>query len=182
MSLKFVRILSVLTAAAVCTAMLPACSDNPSEIIRKKYESGEKYKNAKERIEKINYDDLYREDAEAAILCGDLKVMKKMKKHGFFAWENLMWIPANTDEYPYPEVLKFLVKNGADVNATDKDGKTVLHVAARGKNLDVVKFLVGNGADVNAKDEYGYGKTPYDRCYNKDSDVAKYLKSKMSGN
>ena len=53
------------------------------------------------------------------------------------------------------EVVKWLVEKGADVNATNKDGRTVLHSAADSGQLDVVKWLVEKGADVNATDKDG---------------------------
>jgi len=52
-------------------------------------------------------------------------------------------------------VVKFLVANGADVNAKDNgrdSGYTPLHWAVQfSKNIEIIKFLVANGADVNAK-------------------------------
>ena len=50
------------------------------------------------------------------------------------------------------EAVERLIKEGADVNAKDKDnGYTVLLYVAESGNLDMVKHLVKNGADVNAK-------------------------------
>lgn len=57
------------------------------------------------------------------------------------------------------EVLEWLVKIGADVNAVDKNGETAMHAAAY-KNLPkVVEFLAANGAKIeiwNQKDKYGW--------------------------
>ncbi len=53
-----------------------------------------------------------------------------------------------------PEILE-LIKNGADVNEMDKNGRTALIYAAKyNTNPDVVKVLIDNGADVNIVDEY----------------------------
>jgi Ankyrin repeats (3 copies) len=49
------------------------------------------------------------------------------------------------------EVVVFLIKKGADVNAADRYGYTPLHLAAEGGHLDVVKRLVKAGAKVDAK-------------------------------
>jgi ankyrin repeat protein len=49
------------------------------------------------------------------------------------------------------EVVAFLIKKGAEVNAADGDGYTPLHLAAEGGHLDVVKRLVRAGAKVEAK-------------------------------
>ena len=49
--------------------------------------------------------------------------------------------------------LNRLIKAGADVNATSKDGWTPLHWAARKGHTDAVIALLEAGADVNATDE-----------------------------
>jgi uncharacterized protein len=57
------------------------------------------------------------------------------------------------------EVLEWLVKIGADVNAVDDNGETAMHAAAY-KNLPkVVEFLAANGAKIdiwNTKDKHGW--------------------------
>ena len=52
--------------------------------------------------------------------------------------------------------VKYLVRLGADVNAKDNWGETVLMNATRDGNLDMVKYLAKNGADLDAKDKYGW--------------------------
>lgn len=46
-------------------------------------------------------------------------------------------------------ILKYLLDNGADVNATLEDGVTMLLRAGMTDKLDAVKILVEKGADVN---------------------------------
>jgi uncharacterized protein len=57
------------------------------------------------------------------------------------------------------EVMEWLVKLGADVNAVDKNGETAMHAAAY-KNLPLaVEFLANHGAKIevwNKKDKYGW--------------------------
>jgi ankyrin repeat protein len=53
------------------------------------------------------------------------------------------------------KIVKFLIDNGADVNAKDWYGTTVLIPVAEWGNLEIVKYLIDNGADVNAKDRSG---------------------------
>ena len=54
------------------------------------------------------------------------------------------------------EVIKFLIENGADVNAKANDESTPLHIAAHLDNsIEVIKFLICKGADVHAQDHNG---------------------------
>ena len=43
------------------------------------------------------------------------------------------------------DFVESLLKNGADINSTDKTGQTVFHEVARSWNLDVATFLIKNG-------------------------------------
>ncbi len=47
--------------------------------------------------------------------------------------------------------VKSLVSRGANINAKDNGGNTLLHNAARENRLDAVKCLIGNGANINVK-------------------------------
>ena len=47
---------------------------------------------------------------------------------------------------------------GADINAKDEMGKTVLHAACREERLEVIQFLVEKGAALNTMDKHG--RTP----------------------
>ncbi|WP_342223953.1 ankyrin repeat domain-containing protein [Spiroplasma endosymbiont of Asaphidion curtum] len=55
-------------------------------------------------------------------------------------------------------LVKFLIENGANINARNNDRDTPLHSAARNGNFEIVELLLKHGADVNAitKD----GRTP----------------------
>jgi ankyrin repeat protein len=55
--------------------------------------------------------------------------------------------------------VKRLITIGANVNATEKDGNTPLHIASSWGHIDVVKLLVDKGANVNAKQKV-FGDTP----------------------
>ncbi|KAJ1194008.1 hypothetical protein NDU88_003303 [Pleurodeles waltl] len=51
--------------------------------------------------------------------------------------------------------LNRLLEGGANVNATDLYGQTVLHEVAKTWNPDVAKYLIVRGADVNKADQFG---------------------------
>lgn len=52
-------------------------------------------------------------------------------------------------------IVKELIENGADVNASNKDGITALHAAVRANNIDCVDILLENGAYVDPLDADG---------------------------
>jgi ankyrin repeat protein len=52
-------------------------------------------------------------------------------------------------------VMKALVEAGSDLNAQDKNGFTALIHAAMGCREEQIAYLVGKGADVNARNELG---------------------------
>jgi hypothetical protein len=56
--------------------------------------------------------------------------------------------------------LEQCLRDGGDVNATDDDGKTPLHVAAGKGNLDMCLALLSHGAYIDA--ETPAGQTPLD--------------------
>lgn len=51
--------------------------------------------------------------------------------------------------------IKRLISYGADVNATDYDGRTPLHLAAAEGKTETVRFLLERGADKNLRDRWG---------------------------
>ena len=51
--------------------------------------------------------------------------------------------------------VKYLIKSGADVNAKDASGKSVLMWAGQNGDLKIVKTLIDNGANVHAVDVDG---------------------------
>ena len=51
--------------------------------------------------------------------------------------------------------LRWLIKNGVDVNSADESGVTALMHAARGGNIEGARELLKAGADVNAVDKNG---------------------------
>jgi ankyrin repeat protein len=54
-----------------------------------------------------------------------------------------------------PDIVKLLLKLGADVDARSSCERTPLHLAAGQGYLDIIEILVRNGADIEAKDREG---------------------------
>jgi ankyrin repeat protein len=57
----------------------------------------------------------------------------------------------NSDE----AAVKQLLKDGVDVNSTDKDGYTALHYAASGGSVGCCRLLLTQGADINVRSVNG---------------------------
>lgn len=54
-----------------------------------------------------------------------------------------------------PKAAEILIKAGANVNAVDEDGRSVLWRAIVEERPDMVRLLLENGADAKAKDPQG---------------------------
>lgn len=61
-------------------------------------------------------------------------------------------------------MLQRLVADGFDVNATDYDARTALHLAAAEGHEDAVRYLVSVGSSATAADRFGH--TPIDSARN----------------
>ena len=62
-------------------------------------------------------------------------------------------------EGEHNEIVEFLLKCGADVNAENYDDQTPLHIAAKSGRMGIVRILIKHGADVNAGEDID-GWTP----------------------
>ena len=64
------------------------------------------------------------------------------------------------------EAAKWLINEGADLEARDWIGKTPLHRAAMEHSVDVARLLISRGAKVNAKSEGGSTPLHFSAIYN----------------
>src|SRR5207244_11484940 len=56
--------------------------------------------------------------------------------------------------YNQLEIIKKLLKSGANPNAEDSEGNTPLHFTAEQNNLETLRLLIEHGGNVNAVNEY----------------------------
>jgi ankyrin repeat protein len=67
-----------------------------------------------------------------------------------------------------------LIRAGADVNATDRAGRSALIFAVIDGNLDMVEFLLSQGAQINIEDEDNKSPLDYARQYQHE-DIEQFL-------
>lgn len=58
-------------------------------------------------------------------------------------------------EEQFQEVIKLLIRSGANIDAQDDDGDTALHAAAQAGDLDMVRLLISKKARVSVKNDSG---------------------------
>jgi len=114
-----------------------------------------------------------------AIYEGDIKTIKRCLKYSDFRtlddsnpydW-TLLSLAAKIGQ---KVVVKFLIKNGADVHKKNLKGRAALHIAAYHNQSAIVKILIRKGAKVNCKDNNG-GTPLHSACRKNSFDAAKAL-------
>jgi ankyrin repeat protein len=75
-----------------------------------------------------------------------------------------------------PEIAKFLINRGANVNSKSNDGFTPLYGACTGSgpDFDLVKQLIAKGADVNAKNNDG-ASALFEAATSRNLEVTRFL-------
>ena len=77
-------------------------------------------------------------------------------------------------------VIVSMVLAGVDVNVTDYDGRSALHLAAAEGNVEVVRALLARGASADIEDRWG-GQAKDDALRYKHAEVAAMLEACASG-
>ena len=78
-------------------------------------------------------------------------VFVRQLARGPHASESFVYAAGSGDSY----VVRAMLKRGTDVNATDHEGNTALHIAAGGGRTALVSYLLAHGAAVNKVNLYG---------------------------
>jgi len=101
-------------------------------------------------------------ELHGAIRDGRLKRVKELMGyngdliHVVQRWPNEGDLPIHTAiRHDRPEILQFLLEQGAGVNARRPDGTTPLHLAGQYGRIDTARLLLERGADINALDGQG---------------------------
>jgi|GEM_PF-5641522 len=72
------------------------------------------------------------------------------------------------------EIVKFLLENGADINATDDKTSNALVNAIYENKIEVARVLLENGIDINYQDSDGFTPLMY-ACQNNNLETIKFL-------
>ena len=51
--------------------------------------------------------------------------------------------------------IRVMYEDGADLNASDYDGRTIMHLAASEGHIEIVRFAIANGINLNPVDRWG---------------------------
>lgn len=81
-------------------------------------------------------------------------------------------VAVNNDRF---EIAKFLLENGADINARNKHGLTPLHLAAKNGNVELTQMLISRNARKDIRDYWGQSALMY-ATKGGHPDVAKLLR------
>ena len=60
----------------------------------------------------------------------------------------------------YPDLLKYFIEKGADINKQNNEGNTPLHLALKNKNMEIIEILLGKKAKLNIPNNDG--EIPFD--------------------
>lgn len=90
-----------------------------------------------------------------AAYTGKLQFVQRMVEAGsevnFYGWSPLTYAAFNG----HTAIVDYLLKRGADINATTANGASALFFAARFGHIEVIKVLLRNKADPTLVDENG---------------------------
>jgi hypothetical protein len=74
-----------------------------------------------------------------------MKTGKRVRNHALIHYIAKLAVSNHDNDTFDFEFVQSLLKNGADINATDKYGQSVFHEVARSWHADVAEFLIRNG-------------------------------------
>jgi hypothetical protein len=60
----------------------------------------------------------------------------------------------------YPQLVKYFIEKGADINKRNEEGDTALHLAIKNSNLEIIQILLDNKAKLDIPNNEG--EIPFD--------------------
>jgi ankyrin repeat protein len=63
-----------------------------------------------------------------------------------------------------PEIVRMLLRAGAEVNKRDRAGRTPLYLAVNSRNPEIVRMLLDKGAEVNKQNNDGFTPLYWAAC------------------
>ena len=149
------------TLKAVLTEVLAFARTNKKHwhILNKdKGFQNEIYHTLREKFKNISTQENYIENISLiALTLSNSSIPAKLEKLIKKKWNNKNEALFYGIKKEFLNLVKFLIKNGANVNTRDKKRRTILHKAynTNNKNTKLIKFLIGENTDVNAIDKDG---------------------------
>lgn len=109
-----------------------------------------------QRRARLNFRNRHGETAlSIAAYMGNMGYVQRIVDSGaelnFFGWPPITYAAFNN----HPEIVEYLIKKGADINAKTESGATALFLAARNGHIAVVKILLRYEADPTILDQNG---------------------------
>lgn len=118
-------------------------------------------------------DALGRTPLHVALANGKVQAAELLLEHGAEDELQALLFDLADEQALDPDSIALLKSRGADLNATDPDGRAPLHRAVAAANLKLAKQLISAGADVNLTD--GSGKTALDIAQEQDEPTLETL-------
>ena len=78
-----------------------------------------------------------------------------------FDWGTRCWFACQGNVPENTNIVRALIKHGADVNAKGECGYTPLHMACQWGHVELAKILIEHGADQNALNDAGQNAIAY---------------------
>lgn len=112
----------------------------------------------RQRLEGLSKADIESVPLQRAVFWGKIEIVRELVRAGASvdAPHNGN-LPLHTASYTNePDIVKFLLLSGADVNKIGERGQTALHEAVRYRCMEVIETLLGHGADASIRDSDGF--------------------------